>query len=75
MTLLASQPDLPPVLIKCRLGHDGIATEQAMLAAMQHEGVPGIATPRPLGMGTTRGGLSWAAQQFMFTKPHGPYSS
>ena len=72
MTLLASRTDLPPVLIKCRLGHDGIATEQAMLAAMQHKDVPGIATPRPLGMGITRGGLSWAAQQFVFTKPHRP---
>jgi hypothetical protein len=73
MTMLVNRPDLPPVLIKCRRqGDRGIALEQGMLAAMQDKDVPGIAVPRPVGAGVTHGGLSWAAQEFVFSRPHRP---
>jgi Phosphotransferase enzyme family len=72
MTMLVSRPDLPPVLVKCRRANREITVEQRMLAAMQDRDVPGIAAPRPIGAGVTQGSLSWAAQEFVFSRPHRP---
>ncbi len=72
LTMLVGRDGAAPVLVKCRRDSAGISTEQRMLAEMSSRAVAGLNTPLPAGEGVTADGLAWAAQEFVFRRPHRP---
>jgi hypothetical protein len=59
-------------LVKCRRESSGIDAEQRALAGLQGRTVAGLHVPAPLGQGVSSGGVAWAAQEFVFRRPHRP---
>ncbi len=59
-------------MVKVREDGSGILNEQHLLHAMQGQALRGIHIPKPVGFGTTSAGLTWAAQEFVFDRPHRP---
>lgn len=61
-----------PLVVKVRERSDGVVQEQRVLGALQGHHPRGLHVPRPAGHGTTSTGLTWAAQEFVFQRPHRP---
>lgn len=72
MLLLLMREKQGPLVVKVREDGSGILNEQRLLHAMQGQDLRGVRVPRPVGFGTTSAGLTWAAQEFVFDRPHRP---
>ena len=72
MLLLLTREQQRPLVVKVREDGRGILNEQHLLDTMQGQGLPGVHIPKPAGFGTTSAGLTWAAQEFVFDRPHRP---
>jgi len=75
VTMLACRGGVPVALIKCRHGGAGLAAEQQALARLEGRSVAGLSFPVPLGHGVSAEGVTWAAQEFVFRRPHRPVLS
>ena len=72
LLLLVIPRERGALMVKMRHSPEALDREQRLLAALQQVTLPGIRAPRPVGLGHTAGGLTWAAQEFVFSRPHEP---
>lgn len=72
LLLLVIPRERSPLMVKVRHSPEALDREQRLLAALQQVALPDIRVPRPAGLGHTAGGLTWAAQEFVFSRPHEP---
>ncbi len=71
-TLLGCRGGRAVALVKVRDDPTGPRREQELLAHLARRPIPGVRVPGPLGWGSTASGLTWAAQEFVFERPHRP---
>ena len=72
LLMLVTRKSGSPLIVKVRHESSRVVAEQRLLAALQDLDLGGIRVPEPFAHGMTQGGLTWAAQRFVFERPHRP---
>ena len=72
MLMLVTREGGSPLIVKVRHEGSRVVAEQRLLAALQDLDLGDIRVPEPFAHGMTQHGLTWAAQRFVFERPHQP---